>query len=242
VTIIATPDKGFITGKIIVTDKDGKAVAVTENQDGTYSFIMPAGGVTITASFVAEQPEKPALSFTDVKEADWFSEYVKYVCEKGLMVGTAENRFSPNLITSRSMLVSILYRLAGSPSVSASSFRDVAAGQWYTSGIAWASANGIASGYGNGLFGPSDSLTREQLAVILYNYAKYKGYAVTATKGLSSFTDQGRVSPWAKTAMEWAVGSNLLFGKGNNTLAPADVATRAEMAALIQRFIENVAS
>ncbi len=241
VTVTATPDKGYTTGKITVTDKDGRAVAVTENQDGTYSFIMPAGGVTVTASFVAEQPGTPAVSYADVKDSDWFYECVKYVCEKGLMVGTAESQFSPDLTTSRSMIVSILYRLEGSPSVSAGSFSDVADGQWYTGGVAWASANGIVAGYGNGLFGPDDNITREQLAVILYNYAKYKGYNITPAKGLDGFIDSGRVSSWAKTAMEWAVGCNLLFGKGNNTLAPADSATRSEMAAIIQRFIEDAA-
>jgi len=260
ITLSSDPDSGYrfkewqvISGGVSIT---GNTFTMPDN-DVTVRAVfrtLPAGSGSSTpesisldeanppaTSLVPDQPETPSMNFSDVKESDWFNESVEYVYQKGLMLGTTGNQFSPQFITSRAMIVAILYRMEGSTSGSGNSFSDVADGQWYTDAVAWASANKIVAGYGNWLFGPNDNITREQLAVILYNYAKYKGYDITSAQVLNSFSDSDRVSPWARNAVEWAVGSNLLFGKGNNTLAPADSTTRAELATIIQRFIENVA-
>jgi len=179
--------------------------------------------------------------FTDVKSSDWFYEAVKYVNENGIMQGTGDSLFSPETNVTRAMLVTMLYRYAGEPEVTAANpFTDVAGGQWYTKAIIWASENGIVGGYGGGLFGPDDSITREQFAALLYRFAQQKGIAVSATTDLSAFSDADKVSDWAQTAVEWAVAKGLIQGRGENTFAPDGTATRAEAATLLMRFIEQI--
>ena len=187
VTITVKPDEGYELDSLVVTDKDGKEIALTE-KDGKYTFVMPQSKVTVTAAFaeVQETEEPAALPFTDVDPASGYYEAIRYAYENNLMNGTSATAFSPNGTTSRAMIVTILYRLEGQPAVAAGSFTDVAAGQYYTSAVAWASQNGIVEGYGNGAFGPNDAITREQLAVILYRYAQYKGYAVSAGAATSA--------------------------------------------------------
>ena len=154
--------------------------------------------------------------------------------------GTGIDRFSPNAPLTRAMIVTILYRMAGSPSVSGSSdFTDVAAGKWFAKAVAWAAANGIVNGYGSGLFGPNDPVTREQLAAILYRYAVYGGMtAVTLEENLGSFADTAQLSAYAIQAMNWAVGQGLINGSGSN-LVPKAQATRAQVAAIIHRYLER---
>jgi len=171
---------------------------------------------------------KSNLPFTDVKETDWFYEAVKFNYENGMMVGTGASSFSPDATTTRGMIVTILHRMEGTPSVTGREFIDVPAGQYYSNAVAWASANGIISGYGNGLFGPNDAITREQLVTILYRYAQYKGYDTEPTGDISTFTDGNQVSPYAVEAMNWAIGAGLIFGVGNNI--------RAQVAAILMRF------
>ena len=178
------------------------------------------------------------VPFTDVKETDWFYDAVGYVYENGMMSGTGNNQFSPNVTTTRGMIVTILYRLEGSPAVSTASFDDVAAGEYYANGVSWAAANGVVSGYGNNLFGPNDPITREQMATILYRYAQYKEYETVVTGDVSSFTDGTSVSSYAVEPMNWAVGTGLLSGVGNNILNPTGNATRAEAATILMRFCE----
>jgi hypothetical protein len=180
--------------------------------------------------------------FTDVRKSDWFYNEVQYVYENGLMEGTASNTFSPKVTTSRGMLVTILWRLEGQPTVSGTAFTDVASGQWYTDAVQWASANSIVEGYGNGKFGPNNTLTREQMATILYRYAAYKGYDVTASADLSKFTDAGKISSYAATAMSWANATGLITGMTDTTLAPQGSAIRAQAATILMRFCENVVS
>lgn len=179
-----------------------------------------------------------SVPFTDVKETDWFYDAVGYVYENGMMSGTGSNQFSPNMTTTRGMIVTILYRLEGSPAVSSASFDDVAAGEYYANGVYWAAANGVVSGYGNDQFGPNDPITREQMATILYRYAQYKEYETTIIGDVSSFTDGASVSSYAVEPMNWAVGIGLISGVGNNMLNPSGNATRAQVAAILMRFCD----
>ena len=187
--------------------------------------------------------ETQTLPFTDVAEGTWYADAVNYVYQQGLMTGTSEDRFSPDVTTNRAMLVTILYRLEGSPAVSGGvSFPDVAAGQWYADAVAWASANGIVNGYDNGSFGPDDTITREQMATIFYRYASYKGYDMSASASLNGYSDAAKVSHYAADAMGWAIGAGLITGTSDTTLPPAGSATRAQAAVILTRFCQNLAN
>ena len=177
--------------------------------------------------------------FTDVPSSEWYYDSVKFAYVNGLMSGTATDRFSPKENTSRAMIVSILHRLEGKPEADAAGFADVKAGIWYESAVSWAADAGIISGYSDVLFGPEDFITREQLASIMYRYSSVKGYDTKVSSNLNMFTDADKVSDWANYAMKWAIGSNLLSGKGNGILDPNGYATRAEAAAILKRFIES---
>ena len=165
---------------------------------------------------------------------------MRYVYENGIMDGTSANSFAPNAPLTRAMIVTILYRMEKSPAMSGtSSFTDVAAGKWYAKPVAWAAANGIVNGYGSGLFGPSDPVTREQLAAILYRYTAYRKASTTVNgDNLASFTDLNTVSGYALESMNWAVGNSLLKG-ANGKLDPKANATRAQVAAIIHRYLER---
>ncbi|NLB78314.1 MAG: S-layer homology domain-containing protein, partial [Clostridiaceae bacterium] len=192
--------------------------------------------------YVIGEDKAPAFinPFTDVNTGDWFYEDVKYAYENALMIGTGTTSFSPNLETTRGMIVTILHRLEGSPNVSgANIFADVAGGKWYSNAVKWAAENRIVAGYGNGKFGPEDSITREQMAVILMNYAKLKGYDVSAKTNLEKFTDSSEVSDWATNALAWANAKGLINGISSEILAPQGLATRAQVAAILHRFIER---
>ena len=181
------------------------------------------------------------LPFSDVRIADWFYNDVKYVYEKGMMAGTAADVFAPNATTTRAMIVTILYRLEGSPAVTGTNaFVDVPAGQWYTDAVNWAAANQIVKGTSATTFAPNDSITREQMAAILYRYAQYKGYDVTKKADLSGYSDNGQVSAYAKDALAWANAAKLINGVTNTTLAPQGNATRAQVSAILHRFCDGV--
>ena len=180
-------------------------------------------------------------TFSDVKTSDWFYDDVRYVCENGLMNGTGSGTFSPKATTTRGMIVTILYRLSGEPAVSGvCPFGDVAAGKYYEKAITWAAENKIVSGYADGTFGPDNAITREQLAAILYRYATFCGYAVTASAEISRFADAGTVGSYALTAMKWASAEGLINGSGSK-LDPKGSATRAQVAAILARFCKNIA-
>lgn len=182
-----------------------------------------------------------SLPFGDVKSGDWFYNDVKYVYDKGMMAGTAADVFAPNATTTRAMIVTILYRLEGSPAVTGTSaFVDVPAGQWYTDAVKWAAANQIVKGSSATTFAPNDSITREQMAAILYRYAQYKGYDVTKKADLSGYSDNGQVSAYAKDALAWANAAKLINGVTNTTLAPQGNATRAQVSAILHRFCDGV--
>lgn len=187
-----------------------------------------------------EEDVQTALQFLDVTEADWFHDDVAFVVEEGLFNGTAEETFSPDTSMTRAMLVTVLYRLDGAPAVTGSNtFTDVEEDQWYTDAVVWAAENGIVGGYGNGLFGMNDNITREQLATILYRYAAKQLFSVSASNDLSVYTDFAEVSPYAVASMQWANAEGLINGRTADTLAPVGTATRAEVAAIIHRFAEN---
>ena len=226
-----------------------KQIGATETGEKTFyarwqKTVLPPPPVTPGTPSAPVTPAKPAapvgLPFADVSGSDWFYNDVRYVYGKGIMDGTGADRFSPNAPLTRAMIVTILYRMAGSPSVSGSSdFTDVAAGKWFAKAVAWAAANGIVNGYGSGLFGPNDPVTREQLAAILYRYAVYGGMtAVTLEENLGSFADTAQLSAYAIQAMNWAVGQGLINGSGSN-LVPKAQATRAQVAAIIHRYLER---
>ena len=226
-----------------------KQIEATETGEKTFyarwqKNVLPPPPITPGTPSAPVTPAKPAapvgLPFADVSGSDWFYNDVRYVYEKGIMDGTGIDRFSPNAPLTRAMIVTILYRMAGSPSVSGSSdFTDVAASKWFAKAVAWAAANGIVNGYGSGLFGPNDPVTREQLAAILYRYAVYGGMtAVTLEENLGSFADTAQLSAYAIQAMNWAVGQGLINGSGSN-LVPKAQATRAQVAAIIHRYLER---
>ena len=182
------------------------------------------------------------LPFKDVRKSDWFYDDVKYVYNEKLMTGTASDMFSPGMTTTRGMIVTVLWRMENSPEPrEAAAFDDVASGLWYSKAVAWAAENGIVSGYGNGRFGPNDDITREQLAAILWRYAKHKGYDVSVGEdtNILSYADAEKVSEYAIPAMQWACGAGLIQGDGVN-LSPRSNATRSQVAAILHRFCELV--
>lgn len=242
VTIVPQPESGYAVEAVMVTDADGEAIAVTALEDGTYQFTQPRGTATISVTF-AKKPVEP-LPFVDVAAEEWYGEAVAAVYAQGLMTGTAEDTFAPELAASRGMVVSILHRLTGSPTVNAEVFEDVAADDWYGQAVAWAASEGIASGTSAETFSPNAAVTREQLAALLCNFAAQQGMDTTARSDLSSFDDAETVSDWAQDAVSWAHAEGLLAGTSATTLSPQGEATRAQLAAMLVRFsdyLENAA-
>ncbi len=240
VTITPVPDAGYQVGTVSVTDRFGQAVAVDQQADGTYTFVMPDGQVTVEVTFL--QGEAPDLPFSDVTESDWFYDAVTYAYENGLMDGVGAGLFAPNSETTRAQLVTILYRLSGQPAPSGDSgFSDVETGTWYTDAVAWAAQNGIVNGVSDTQFVPGDDITREQLAVILYRYATYQGYDVSQRADLSGFVDAGTISTYAQEALSWANAQGLVLGFEDDSLRPQGTATRAQIAAVLMRFCQTVA-
>ena len=188
-------------------------------------------------SHAAEAPS--ALPFTDVSTDDWFFDVVRYVYEQGLMTGTSDREFSPNLTTTRGMIVSILNRLEGGPTAEAAGFTDVADGDWYADAVNWAASEGIIAGYEDNTFRPNDPITREQLAAMLMNYAAWKGEDVSARADLGGYNDAASVSSWAAETVQWAVAEGLISGMPGNLLEPQGSATRAQVAAILERFLEQ---
>lgn len=241
ITVTVSPNEGYALNVLTVTDSRGNAIDTeqVEEDEGRFTFRMPASAVEIGAYFTRLQPVQPP--FSDVSTEDWFCEAVNYAYETGLMSGTGNGRFSPAQTTTRGMIVTMLHRFEGTPEAGESSFSDVPPGQYYSDAVAWAASSGVVNGYDSSHFAPNDVITREQMAVILYRYAQYKGYDVSRRADLSGFTDAGKVSGWAADAVSWANAWGLINGVGNNTLLPGGSATRAEAAAIFMRFCENVA-
>lgn len=204
---------------------------------------MPASAVKVGVSYVKATETPSKTKFNDVSANDWFASAVDYVTGKGMMNGTADNTFSPKANTTRGMVVTVLYRLENQPSTSAASFTDVASGAYYANAVAWANANGIVSGYGSRqVLARMNKVTREQLAAILYRYAQYKKYDVSVGEdtNILSYNDAQSISSYAIPAIQWACGRRRCTGKSGSKLDPKGNATRAEVAAMLMRFCENV--
>lgn len=234
-TFTMKANEGYSIADILV---DGKSVGAV----ATYTFEKISAAHTITAVFKkTAEISKPVAGFVDVKESDWFAEAVKYVVDAKLMNGTSAATFSPEGDTTRGMIVTILYRMAGSPTADSSKFTDVPADQFYAEAVAWAAANGIVTGYGDGTFRPAENITREQMAAILYRYAQKQGYAAAEGADLSGYADAAQISAYALPAMQWANAEGLINGTGASILAPDGFATRAQVSAILMRFCETVA-
>ena len=237
ITLRTRSEKGYSCQSLTVRDELGQAVTVAKQDEGLYTFLMPAASVTVTARFAKAEARLP---FQDVSPADWFYESVDWAWRSGLMKGTAETQFSPNQTTSRGMIVTLLYRLAGSPEAPKwSPFGDVAEGAYYAAPVAWAAWNGIVNGYSQTKFGPNDPISREQFAAILYRYAQHRTLDVSAAGSLASFADAGQVHDYAKTPMAWAAAAGLITGKSGSVLDPRGPASRAQAAAILQRFVQR---
>jgi len=242
VQILPKPDDGYRVAKVTVTDRKGNELEVRE-KEGEYHFVMPASQVEIHVEFepIPEEVLPPITEvFADVPEGAWYSDSVAYVYERGMMTGTGERTFSPELTASRGMLVTTLYRLAGEPESPSVALTDVAAGQWYSDSITWAVNSGIAGGYGDGSFGPDDPVTREQLVTILYRYAGWRGDDVAKRADLSAYSDVDTISPYGVDALSWAVAEGLVRGTGESQLSPKCTATRAEIATILMRFCQTM--
>jgi hypothetical protein len=242
VTLTVKAAEGYQLDKLTVADSKNAAIALTDKGNGKYEFKMPAGAVTVTAAFAKTQTE-PTTTFTDVPENAWYQTAVDYVSSKGLMNGIGNHQFGPTQLTNRGMLVTTLWRMEGSPSSKqAAGFTDVKETDYFYTAVQWAAENKIVNGTSATTFAPNDSITREQLATILYRYAAYKGYDVEqGGMAIREFDDYEKISEFAKTGTAWAVNTGIISGKGNQTLDPQGVATRAEIAAMLMRFCENIA-
>ena len=234
VTITVKPVDGYELDTLTVTDKNGDTVKVTYKSENKYTFTMPGSKVTIEATFAEISEDLP---FTDVAAGAWYADAVQFVYENGLMAGITATTFGPNVTTSRAMLATILYRLEGEPNVTAASFTDVESGMYYTDAVAWASSKGIVTGYGDGTFLPNKAISREEMAAMLYRYASYKGYDVTGIKDLGGYSDAGSVSSYAVEALQWATGAGLVTDMGDGTLSPTGLASRAQIATILMRFL-----
>jgi len=237
-TFTVTADKDYEIEDVLV---DGDSVGAVS----TYTFEDVNKAHTIKASFKktdTESANPDAVNpFADIDQDDWFHESVIYVYKNGLMTGTGNDSFRPAGRMTRGMIVTVLYRLNGGTGSYANNFSDIPSGSWYENAAAWAADNGIVNGVGNKVFAPEKTLTREQLAGMLYNYANYRGLNTAGTDGaaLNRFSDTSSISSWAVEAMKWAVSVGIITGNGSQ-LNPQASASRAEVAAMLQRFIENV--
>lgn len=220
VTVTVKPETGYKLDKLTVTDSKGNVLTVTDKGDGKFTFVMPEGKVTVTPTFVPEQSAGSKADFTDVKSGEWYADAVQYVADKGLMSGTGNGNFSPNVPTTRAMLMTVLARYAGEDTTGGAT--------WYEKGMNWAKANGVSDGTN-----PNANITREQLVTMLYRYAG----SPAADGSLTAFADNATVSPYAVSAMQWAVANGIVNGS-NGRLNPHNNATRAEVAAILMRFCE----
>jgi len=205
--------------------------------ENLYDFnIEVTESIVLYAKFV-KNPEEPKLPFTDVNESDWFYQGIKYVWEQNMVKGVSETLYAPDNSLTRATLVTLLYRMENEPSAPANAFSDVASGAWYENAVAWAAEKEIVLGMGEGIFAPDVNITREQIAVILYKYTKFKGGDVSKTADLTAFSDVQSISDWAKDAMSWAVAEGLIQGMGEGTVAPGANATRAQIATILMRYM-----
>ena len=237
VTVTATANEGYEVDDVIVTDEDGNRVEVTENPDGSWSYEQPESDVTIEVIFGEIEPEPTtdvSEIFMDVAPNAWYKDAVQYAYDNGLMTGVSANEFAPEQTTTRAMIVSILARLENVTSAESTGFADVS-DEWFATAVNWAASVGVVNGFEDNTFRPNDPITREQLAAILMNYSAWKGEDVSARADLTTYIDQP--SAWARETMQWAVAEGLISGVTNDELQPQGNATRAQVAAILQRYL-----
>ena len=233
---VGTPCAITITGGTIAATGGVQADDIGNGYDTTgSSFTTGENGHALITAETVLGGSVTVVPFVDVQPDDWYIDVVKYALENGLMTGVSETEFAPDLATTRGMVASVLYRLEGGPEAEDAGFSDVSADAWYADAVNWAANVGVVAGYGDA-FGANDAITREQLAAILCNYAAYKGEDVSSGAALDGYSDAASVSDWAGESVEWAVAEGLLSGVTNNELAPQGSATRAQVAAMLQRF------
>ena len=237
VYVTATPDKGYELSSLFVKTARGEQLKVYEAKKAdTYYFYMPDEYVTVSAWFA---PEASALPFADVSYTNWYYDAVKFVYDKGIMDGVSYYRFAPDATITRGMVVTMLWRMAGEPYESSAGFTDVASGRYYSTAVAWAAKNGIVEGMTSSTFAPDQAITREQLASILYRYAKWLGFSGYGSD-ISGYTDAGKVSGYAYDAMCWAVKTGVVTGTSAKVLDPQGTATRAAAAQMFMNFYNYI--
>ena len=252
VTFVVEPETGYQLDSLTVTDSKGSELALTDEGGGKYSFKMPARRVVVEAVFTVilpdyaacdHGPDCPLYGFTDLNGNAWYHDGIHFCLEEGVMAGYGNDLFGPDDALSRAQLCQIVYNMESQPAVTGgSAFTDVADGAWYLDAVTWAASQGIVGGYGGGLFGPEDNITREQLATILYRYAQAKGYDVSVGEdtNILSYTDVNDLAEYAIPAMQWACGAGVINGTGDgSTLTPQGNATRAQIATMLMRFCEE---
>lgn len=232
-SVTITPDTGYRIARILV---NGKQVAATDRLTG-----LKASDVVVVTFEKIPTETDTQTSFTDVRPTDWFADAVQYVVSKNLFQGMSATEFRPQVQMNRAMLVTVLHRMSGETAPGGSVFADVAADSWYGPAVSWAQQNGIVQGVSSTSFAPDNTITREQMATILYRYAKRQGTVQQGSaSALASFADAGTVSPYAISSMRWAVQQGLLSGTGSQTLSPGGFATRAQVATILQRFLTTI--
>lgn len=237
VYVTATPDTGYVLSSLFVKTAKGDQLKVYEaKKAGVYYFYMPDQYVTVSAYFA---PAASALPFNDVAYTSWYYDAVKFVYDKGIMDGVSYYRFAPDATITRGMVVTMLWRMAGEPYEAAAGFTDVAAGRYYSTAVAWAARNGIVEGMTATTFAPDQAITREQLASILYRYAKWLGFSGYGSD-ISGYTDAGKVSSYAYDAMSWAVRSGVVTGTSARVLDPQGTASRAAAAQMFMNFYNYI--
>ena len=247
VTLTVTPAAGESLLRLTVTDGSGAAVEVRDLGGGKYSFTMPESAVTVRALF-SGGPEGcglgadcPAARFEDLDLTAWYHDGIHYCAQRGLMNGVSADAFAPSATATRAMLVTTLWYLEGRPQVNyLMSFVDVGQDLWYTEAVRWAASEGIVEGYSDAVFAPGDPITRQQMAVLFYRYAQYKGWDVSARSDLSGYEDASEISAWAQSAMSWANAESLVTGVSAEALTPRAAATRAQVATMLMRFCRSM--
>jgi hypothetical protein len=243
---ITVEDNSKAKIEIPVADVKPGVVAIVVKPDGTEEILKTSSisdtGVLLTIDGSADiKLVDNSKDFSDVPETQWYNDSVDFVSAREIMSGTSDDNFSPNVEMSRAMLTQVLYSLEGKPAAGENNFRDVKDSDWFDDAVSWAVENSIISGVGDGQFAPNASLTREQMAVILYGYAKNKGLDTTISGNLGDFKDANKASDWSRTALEWALGAGMISGKGDGILDPTGTSTRAEIATILTGFCKFMA-
>ena len=230
-----TPKEGYELNTLHLYRADGTEIPYTFS-NGKYTFKMPSSTFRVEATFKELPPQVTNQPFVDIREGNWYNDAVIYAYQNGLMNGTSDTTFAPNAVTTRAMVITTLYNLAGKPAVTAASFADVPANAYYADAATWAYEAGVVTGYTNGQLRLTDNITREQIAVMIYRYAQTAELHLTTVRDLSIFTDSDQISDYAQQAILWTYETGLINGKGNNILDPKGIATRAELATILMRL------